>query len=187
MSEFSFLNQEHVIVICEGNSEKAIIEKLYNNNLLVFRESKALVRDISKIRSKKSFVQNYLRQSYGDTPLNIIRILDSKNENFILPKEYQERIKNSMIKIHNIITSPEIEILLIISKGDYDKFTNKSKIKKPSTFCKEEYKIKNVKNFNFVDEYFKDTNKLIDALKKYKSYKVNKFFCIYDLLDEDNI
>ncbi len=65
--------------------------------------------------------------------ISIIRILDSRNENFKISKAYKHKIN-----VINIITAPEIEMLIILNEGKYSEF--KKSNKKPSKFCKENLK-----------------------------------------------
>lgn len=193
-TDLEHLKKEHVIVIYEGESEKAINEILYNNNKLIYKpvsKSERLIRKFTGTRNAKKFANENLNKDYEDTPVNIVRILDSEKENFKLGKVYKERLADGEIKIYDIYTKPEIEILLIHSENDYEKF-KKSK-KKPSVFCKDEYvkkfarsyKSKNIKSYKFAKEYFEDPDKLIDAIVKYNSCdkKKDKRYSLYDILD----
>ena len=82
-----------------------------------------------------------------------------------------------------MITAPEIEILVIVSKGKYDDYC-RSSIKKPSDYCKSELKIKNVKSPNFISKYFSEPSFLVDSIKEYhRVHKQKKDEAsIYDLL-----
>ena len=89
----------------------------------------------------------------------------------------------------DIITSPEIEMLVIISKG---RFTDYSKVKskvKPSEYCKKSLNLRKVKEYNFIRDYFSDVNHLISVIKQYHSLmKVNKdnfSLTLYDLLESE--
>ena len=84
----------------------------------------------------------------------------------------------------NIITAPEIEMLIIFNEGKYKEF-KKSK-KKPSTFCKENLKMAKVKSYDFVKEYFKDPVILLNAIKMYQqiSKKEKDEYSLIDLLNK---
>ena len=71
-----------------------------------------------------NFEASYLRKNFKDKIL-IIRILDSRNENFKISKAYKHKIN-----VINIITAPEIEMLIILNEGKYSEF--KKSNKKPS-------------------------------------------------------
>lgn len=90
-----------------------------------------------------------------------MRILDSRKENFHLSKAYRAKVA-----VINVITAPEIEVLIIHDKGIYDKFKRSGK--KPSVFCKEELKMSLVKEYDFVHAYFNDPNLLLHAIEEYR-------------------
>ena len=93
--------------------------------------------------------------------ISIIRILDSRGEKFNLSKAYQHKVD-----VINVITAPEIEMLVILAENKYKEY--KSSHKKPSDFCKQDLKYRNVKRRDFVQDYFQDTDKLIAAIHEYK-------------------
>ena len=70
------------------------------------------------------------------------------------------------IDVVNIITAPEIEILVIIKEGKYQSF-KKSNLK-PSDYCKQILKMSDVKSYNSVIDYFSDVDSLLDAMQQYK-------------------
>ena len=71
----------------------------------------------------------------------MIRVIDSKRENFKITQQYKSKIE----QVIDIVTSPKIEMLIIISEGMYDDYKN-SNYRKPSEYCKSKLKIKNVKS-----------------------------------------
>ncbi len=56
-------------------------------------------------------------------------------------------------------------MLIIFAEDKYQDF-KKSK-KKPSSLCKEDLKMPNVKSYDYVKNYFADANVLVAAIKKY--------------------
>lgn len=115
--------------------------------------------------------------------LHTDRILDSRRENFKISKAYQHKVE-----VVNVITAPEIEMLIICNEGKYQDF-EKKKGMSPSEYCKSILKMKNVKSVSFVKEYFSDISVLEKSLHEYKRLsKVRKSEkTIYDLLrSEDN-
>ena len=153
--------------ICEGSAERAIIDLLLDAHLLIFERSELLEERVIRCRNASSFERDYLRMSFSDK-ISIIRVLDSRKEPFKLSKAYK-----SKIEVIDIVTAPEIEMLIIINENKYNEF-KKSK-KKPSIFCKENLKMHDVKSYEFVKGYFSNVNDLLHAIKKYKEYsKVSK-------------
>ena len=117
--------------------------------------------------------------------VTIYRILDSKNENFKIKNKIKKDFKGKY-EVVDIVTSPEIEMLVIISEGRFTDYLKvKSKIK-PSEYCKQSLNLRRVKEYHFIREYFSDVNHLITVIAEYHSLmKVNKDkfpLTLYDLL-----
>jgi len=151
---------DYVACICEGSAEQAIMELLLDSNKLIFSNEQLLEEEIIRVRGAKKFEKRYLRKSFSEK-ITVLRILDSRKENFNLSKEYKDKVD-----IINIITAPEIEMLIIYNEDKYSEF-KKSKMK-PSNFCKIKLKFSNVKSYDFVKDYFSDINKLITSINEYK-------------------
>lgn len=81
--------------------------------------------------------------------IRIYRIIDSRYEKFKLNKLY-----NDKVEVIDIITAPEIEMLIIHKENKYEKY--KKGRKKPSDFCKQDLKYADVKSYRFVKDYFSD-------------------------------
>lgn len=167
---------KYIACICEGFAESAVINILLNNDLLIFKRQDMLEEEVIKIRDARSFETKYLRKGFSDK-ISIIRILDSRRENFKIGKAYEYKID-----IINVITAPEIEMLIIFNENKYKEF--KKSGKKPSEFCKDELKMAKVKTYDFVFNYFSDSKKLVNAIREYhKISKVHKGeYTLLDLL-----
>lgn len=146
--------------ICEGSAEAAIIDILVDNNLLIFPRSEMLDEKVIRCRNAKRFEERYLRKSFNN-PISIIRILDSRREDFRLSKAYAKKID-----VINVITAPEIEMLIIHNENVYEQFKHSGK--KPSEFCKVNLKMKDVKTYDFVKDYFSNPQLLVRAIQRYK-------------------
>lgn len=156
--------------ICEGTAEQVIIELLLDDNKLIFSRDSLLEHEVLRCRTGKNFEQQYLRKGFTEQ-ITLFRILDSRRENFKLSKAYEGKVK-----VINVITAPEIEMLVIFNEDKYADY--KKSGKKPSEYCKSDLKYHNVKSAAFVREYFKDTEKLINAIYEYKrvsNVKRNEF------------
>ena len=162
--------------ICEGSAELAIIDILLDNNLLIFRREELLEGMPLRCRDAKTFSERYLRKNFTEK-ISIIRILDSRREKFNLDKVYEDKVD-----VINVITAPEIEMLIIHSENKYEDF--KKLRKKPSEYCKQDLKMKDVKSYEFVKSYFRDPSKLVSAIKKYNASikKVKEEYTLLDLL-----
>lgn len=169
----------YIVVICEGSAEQAIMELLLNSDKLIFGHDRLFTGEIIKVRKAKKFEERYLKKGFQEK-ITILRILDSRKEQFKLSPLYADKIE-----VINIITAPEIEMLVIINEDGYEQF-KKSK-KKASDFCKSELKLPNVKSYNFVLDYFSDTDKLIHSIKEYRRVSKirNKEYMLYDLLKDN--
>ena len=166
-----------IACVCEGGAEATIMDILLDNDLLIFNREQMIEERVLARMSVRDFERRYLRIAY-DQRIIILRVIDSRREEFTLSKAYR-----CQVEVVNVITDPEIEVLIIASKKKYDKYC-RSGIKKPSDYCKEVLKIKNVKTPAFVREYFSDPNFLIDSIKEYHRLhrQKNTEASIYDLL-----
>lgn len=151
---------DYKAVICEGAAEAAIIDILVDHNLLIFSREEMLEERVLRCRSGRTFEERYLRKGFS-AQISVIRILDSRREEFKLSKAYAGKVS-----VVNVITAPEIEMLIIHSEGKYERF--KQSGKKPSDFCKMDLKMRDVKSYDFVKSYFNDAGKLVDAIMKYR-------------------
>ena len=162
--------------ICEGAAEAAIMDVLLDNNLLIFKREEMLDETVIRCRDGKTFENRYVRKGFNEL-VSVIRILDSRKENFKLSKAYERKVD-----VINVITAPEIEMLIIFNEDKYNEF--KKSGKKPSIFCKENLKMSNVKSYDFVKNYFRNSKILVQAIRKYNEIsKIRKGeYTLLDLL-----
>lgn len=170
---------KYIACICEGTAEQVIMNILLDNHKLIFEREDLLEEDVLRSRSGQKFEQQYLRKGFDDK-ITVLRILDSRGENFKISKVYQHKIN-----VVNVITAPEIEMLIIFNENKYENF--KKSRKKPSDYCKEDLSYKNVKSKSFITEYFENVNYLINAIKEYKrvSHIPNDEYSLFDLLKKE--
>ena len=155
---------KYVACICEGSAEKAIIELLLDNDKLIFNYDNLLDGEVLRCRNAKVFEEQHLRKGFTEK-ITVLRILDSRREKFKLGKAYENKID-----VINVITAPEIEMLIIISEGKFADYKNNAKKyeQKPSIYCKKKLRYSDVKSTEFVKNYFGNVDILIDAIKEYK-------------------
>ncbi|MDO5408106.1 MAG: hypothetical protein Q4F28_12385 [Eubacteriales bacterium] len=167
---------KYIACICEGTAESAIIDILLDNKLLIFSREEMLEEKVIRCREGKKFETRYLRKGFNDK-LSVIRILDSRRENFRLSKAYENKVD-----VINVITAPEIEMLVIFNEDKYTDF--KKSQKKPSDYCKQNLRMSQVKSYDFVKGYFANPDVLVQAIKKYSEIsKVRKEeYTLLDLL-----
>lgn len=167
---------DYVACICEGSAENAIMDILLEHEMLIFDQMQLLEGEIIRSRSAKQFETRFLRKGFNKK-ITVLRILDSRNENFKLSKAYKGKVS-----VIDIITAPEIEMLIILSENKYNEY--KKSDKKPSDFCKMDLNCGNVKSYDFVRNHFKDINKLTSSIREYKRMsKIKKGeYTLFDLL-----
>lgn len=150
----------YVLCICEGTAEEAIIDLLLDNDMLQFSRSQLINNHkVTRIRKVRDIENQFLNIDYSDRGLIILRILDSKRENFSLRKQY------SSYKVFNIYTRPEIEMLHIIAEDRVSGFQKSSL--KPSEYFKGISKANTVKRASFIREYYADPDRLLQVILQY--------------------
>lgn len=169
---------KYIACLCEGTAEEVIINILLDNDKLIFNRSQLIEETPLRCRDARTFETRYLRKGFSDQ-ISIIRILDSRREKFNLSKAYQHKID-----VINVITAPEIEMLVILAENKYTAYKAKSSHMSPSEFCKQDLQYRHVKSRDFVQDYFQDADKLIAAIHEYKrvSNIPNGEYSLADLL-----
>ena len=76
---------KYVACICEGSAERAIIKLLLDNDKLIFTWDDLLEGEILRCRGAKKFEEQHLRKGFTEK-ITVLRILDSRRENFKLSK-----------------------------------------------------------------------------------------------------
>ena len=155
-------NDKIIACICEGSAESVIVNKLLDEGKLIFSRDDLLDNEVLRCRSASKFEDRYLGKGFTKK-IAVYRILDSRREDFKLHKAYK-----SKVDVINVITAPEIEMLIIIKEN---KFSDYSKVKskmKPSEYCKQILKMQEVKLQEFVSKYFMNTEELVWAINEYK-------------------
>lgn len=155
----NILEDSLVACICEGGAETVIMNMLLDNDLLIFNRQQLIDEEVLKRMSAKEFQKNYLHFAY-DKKIIILRIIDSRSEKFPLSEIYR-----CQVEVINVITAPEIEMLIIINENKYNDFCKKKK--KPSEYCKQVLKMNNVKSRIFIREYFSNIDDLVKSIREY--------------------
>ncbi len=168
----------YIACICEGSAERAIMELLLDDNKLKFTSEDLLEEEIIRHRSAKEFEKRYLRKGFSKQ-ITVLRILDSRNENFKLSKAYKDKVA-----VIDVITAPEIEMLIICNENKYSEFHKYKSNMKPSEFCKTKLNFSRVKDYEFVKDYFSDTENLLKSIHEYRRVsKIKKGeYTLFDLL-----
>ena len=155
---------KYIACICEGSAEKAIMDLLLDNHMLIFEREELIEGEVLTCRNGKTFEERYLRKGFSEK-ITVYRVLDSRSEGFKLGKAYEGKVD-----VINVVTAPEIEMLIICREGKYAEFQNfkNQPNGKPSIYCKSVLGYKDVKSYDFVHKYFSDINVLKNALYEYK-------------------
>ena len=182
MSISTIINNDYIICSCEGTAEECIMNLLLDNNCLIFSRENLIDSKVTRIRPSKKIEEHFLMRAY-EKKIHIIRIIDSRNENFKFSKQYRNRPQVINENPINIYTHPEIEILIILAEGEHENFDRSQ----TRTLSRRLFPKKNIKSREFILDYFSDNNKLLRAIKKYKEITVFKSgdLCLYDLLKEE--
>lgn len=175
------INDRIIACICEGSAESVIINKLIDAERLIFSRNELLDNEVIRCRSARKFEDQYLGKGFTKK-ISIYRILDSRRETFKLRKAYQ-----SKVDVINVITAPEIEMLIIVHERKFSEYSKVKSNTKPSEFCKNSLKYSEVKSTKFIEDYFSDIDVLVRAIEEYKRLsKIPKTeICLADLLKKD--
>lgn len=153
---------KYIACICEGGAETAIMDILLSHDLLIFSKEDLLEEEILRCRKAADFEKQYLKKQF-DSKISVIRVLDRDNENFNVSKPYKEKIE-----IVNIVTSPEIEMLIICNENMYEEYCKVKSNLTPSNFCKQYISnLKYNKKMDDIYDYFDTPEKLVRAIKLY--------------------
>ena len=104
--------EKYIACICEGSAEAAIIDILLDNYLLCFTREDLLDESVLRCRNAQTFETRYLRKEMNGK-ISVIRVLDSRRENFKLSNAYAAKVT-----VINVITAPEIEMLINIASSN---------------------------------------------------------------------
>ena len=155
------LSSRFVLFSCEGTAEGAVIQVLYDNDLLIVPRERvvkdALIVDRPYTRKRKAseIANGYFSMNYetaGAEGLAVARIVDSGAPKFEFPKRRQNGTK-----VLSFVTRPEIEMLVIHAEGaywDWGNATRRDRQLKPNEFCKQRLGLGKIKEKDFLEEYW---------------------------------
>lgn len=180
LSEYSYM-----YIVCEGTNEEEVINWILENDSFVIDSFKVNM-DHARARSKKSseaMVLEITQYDY-DGKVAVLYVHDSEKEKWhgFLNRTCHNELLNCHIDVIDIITAPEIEVLLIYSNIDSFKKWSKGSKEKPSVFCKQYFKCNDIKTKGKFLELFPSFESFVSACKKYKSCNRKNSLTIYDLI-----
>ncbi|MBP5092406.1 MAG: hypothetical protein J6328_07665 [Bacilli bacterium] len=121
-----------IVLACEGNTEVDFIDSLIKKGYPSFSD-RILMDGPWHIRQLKD-VKGAINALPINEEITVYRIGDTLRDELSL-KGFELRAER--IKIHKVCTKPEIEVLMIIDKGDYNDFMKSGE--KPKTYCRVNY------------------------------------------------
>ncbi|AMB99911.1 hypothetical protein AWM75_07985 [Aerococcus urinaehominis] len=172
---------DRVLVLCEGPSEKVVMEMLLEQDRLPFSKHQLLEGEFITIgKNIKKLQQAYLSFQFS-YPLHIFSVQDSKNDLWLnkLASAYQSKA----VQIAHVVTAPEIEMLMVHALGKQDDFFKSKSKTKPSTFIKQVVG-ENPKTEEFIRDFYCQYS-LVDAIKiqKSKAQDSHKYCFLADLIN----
>ncbi|WP_455788478.1 hypothetical protein [Acidaminococcus fermentans] len=180
LDQFSYL-----FFVCEGKNEEAIVKWLAEADAIDFPK-KQYSLDFCRARTKSTrpkILRAATQFDYGG-PVAIIYVCDSHGEKWSVGKDCM----GNEIPVIKIVTSPEIEILLVHKAHCIEKWKS-ARAKNPklhvSAFCKQMFKMDVKNGENFVQQFssVKDFKKICLEYKSASdSRKFKNELTWYDLL-----
>ncbi|MDF7664663.1 hypothetical protein [Bifidobacterium sp. ESL0745] len=189
-----------VLFSCEGVAEGVIVTKLIEHDL-TFLDRAQIVQDDSadedetdvhwftNERHERRIEDAFLNEDYGNDVF-VLSVKDQQKHGLKFRETYTTRLHP--VHAINIITHPEIEMLVLYREGQDQQFRkwyerNKrslGKNAKPSKFCTTELRMADVKEYSFLKPYWDDETELVGALNAYRQHTVNEpgDFMLADLL-----
>lgn len=171
--------EHYILCLCEGTAEEDIMNWLLDENRLLFTRKDLIDKKFIRTRIVKKIEDIYLSLDY-DKPIVIMRIIDSKKEKFNLGNLYKGRFE-----VMNIITNPEIEILMIVNRGDLHSYATKQTREKlkPSEYAAKHYRIKKIKQSGTMKDFFNnDIDSLVHSIREHKSKKGKGHYTLADII-----
>lgn len=153
------LKNSYVLCICEGTAEEVILNRLLDENCLIFNRNQVIDKAPTRIRQARKIESSFLNRDFAKDVV-ILRIIDSRREKFNLGKLYRERFS-----VYDILATPEIEMLMVWGENLYEEF--KKSRKKPSDFMAAVHAREEIKSRSYLERYYADVNYLLTAIENY--------------------
>lgn len=168
------LEGKYVLCLTEGTAETEIMTMLLDGGYLPFGWGDLVGNRIHCRMKARDVQERFLSLSYSK-PVLILRLVDSRNERFVLDGQYRGRFE-----IVTVNTRPEIEILLIIKNGDYADFCKTKSHEKPSEYCRRKYGY--TKRQGCLSSMI-TADELIEAIQVYSGMRDSREYTLQDLID----
>lgn len=172
------INNNYIALICEGKCEKYVVEKLLDDDLLIFDRNQLLDKKVlsGEFRNANKFSNKYLTLGY-DKKIKVLLVVD-KEVKLKIKKIFSHNIDDQIC----IITRPEIEMLMIMAMGQYNNYQKVKSKQKPSDYMKSLVG-ESVKNEKYVEKFYNQYD-LVSAIKEYHKVRPNKLqYSLKDILN----
>ena len=155
----------YLFFVCEGKNEEAIIKWLADADAINFpKEQYSLDFCRARTRSTRSKIRNAVTQYDYGGQVAVVYICDSHSENWSVGKDCM----GNEIPVIKIVTSPEIEILLVYKEKSIQKWKNARAGNRQfhvSSFCRQILKMDVKNGENFIEQF--------SSIEDFKTYVLN--------------
>lgn len=121
---------KRILLMCEGNDEKAFLEVLLKKKILIFDRDELVYHEIFHARQFREDLLGRIAALPRNDTIAVYRVGDKLSDRLVIPPSLKQRI----VSVTDISTTPEFEILMIIREGLFQKFSKKKSSLKPSAF-----------------------------------------------------
>lgn len=162
-----------ILLLCEGQNEEVLLNLLLKANALNFTIDDLIgLRPYALRQLNNPTIISELK--HNASPVKVYRIGDKQKDKLSIPKSLKDIVSEK--EIYKYCTKPELEMLLIINERLEKKYEKVKSTQSPKKFAKMNISYNGRKydqSSDFLKEYYGGTNvkKLIDNIKKYKTYK----------------
>lgn len=87
-----------IALLAEGSTEQAILNVLLDHDVLKFNRTDLLQEEVLRVRAGRLFAKRYLNKGL-QSKIDIYRVLDSRAENFKLPKAYEKKVSSIICEL----------------------------------------------------------------------------------------
>ncbi|XOQ51784.1 MAG: hypothetical protein ACFWT7_00155 [Succiniclasticum sp.] len=175
-----------IYFVCEGTNEEAVLKWLDENDALIIDKdnySLEYCRSSRTVKGRKELANVITGQDYGGK-VGTVYICDSHNENW----HFRKGCTGRQIDVVKVVTSPEIEILVILALNEMNQWRQQKKENPrlhPSDFCKSVLHA-NIKNGDNFISVFGSVDNFKKVCKQYRrlhreEYEDNEL-SLFDLL-----
>ncbi len=143
----------YALIMTEGTDEREFLKVLLEKGLLKFKQEELLYETIYHKRQFDNELIAAIQQLGKDDQVDIYRVGDKLSDKLVIPNDFTKYAPNRIRSIHDVIISPEFEMLMIINEGKYKDYLKVKSKKKPSKYYESLHKDYH-KQTKYIREYF---------------------------------